>query len=317
MCLTDWILQLRFKNYKIHRFFEIVESKKFGKGNSFCGFSSIPDAKASNDYLRKLILSNEHYFVARTGGVEAEVLCDQDMVERHTMRKVPEKMRQAAQIQAGMFSNNKEGLHVFFEEYKKAWQTVTHYAYWQIDGNKRIIQRWLNKEAKLLSFHCLKAICFDNPYLTAFEGKRVLVVSPFYRSIELQYKKREMLFPHQVLPKFDLLTYCPVMTYADCKSTFPTWKSALNHMFDDISKIPCDIVVLSCGAYGLPLGAMLYKEGYNVLHIGGMTQCWFGIGGRAYDRDPDIAAVMNEYWTRPSKEETPPGANKVEGGNYW
>lgn len=317
MCVSDWLLQLRFKNYKVHRFFEIRETKEYLKSDVFCGFPSIRDPQESNDYLRNLINSDEHYFVARTGGVEAEVLCEQDMVERGTMKRIPEKIRYAAQIQAGMFTNDDAGLHRFLEIYKEAWGQVSHYGYWQIDGNKRIVQKWLNEGAQLISFHCLKAVNYKNPYLLAFQGKRILIVSPFFDSIQKQYAKRHLLFENQTLPDFQLITYCPVVSFGDCKTTFKTWEEALNHMFEDIRRIRCDIVVLSCGAYGLPLGAMLFKEGFNVLHIGGMTQCWFGIRGKAYDRDPDISALANEYWVRPSRQETPDGAEKIEGGNYW
>ncbi len=317
MCMRDWILRMRFMHYKIHRFFEIKEYKEYLRGDRFCGFPSINDPQKSNDYLRELILSNEHYFVARTGGTECRVLTYEDMVERKTARRMPTQFADDIKVLCGVFNNDAAGLKRLLEIYKESWKSITHYAYWQMDGNKRITQRWLNRDAQLISFHCLKAINYANPYLLSFRNKKVLIVSPFYSSIKKQFSKRELLFPKETLPDFELLTYCPVVSFGDAVVQFKTWEEALNHMYEDIRKIKCDIVVLSCGAYGLPLGAMLYKDGYNVLHIGGMTQCWFGIGGKAYDRDPAIAALMNEHWIRPSKEETLPGANKIEGGNYW
>ena len=317
MCMSDWILQMRFKNYKIHRFFEIVETRQYWKSDFFCGKPSIVSPQESNNYLRRLISSDEHFFVARTGGTECRVLTYQDMAERKTIRRVPPQSVDDIKTLCGVFNNDEEGLRRLFQIYKESWRDITHYAYWQMDGNKRITKRWVNKDAQLISFHCLKAIHLEEPYLLAFKGKKVLVVSPFFDSIRKQYANKEKLFERPTLPDFDLLTYCPVVSFGDAKTSFPTWEAALNHMFEDICKIKCDIVVLSCGAYGLPLGAMLYRKGYNVLHIGGMTQCWFGIMGKAYDRDPDIKSLENEYWIRPSKKETPAGAHKIEGGNYW
>ena len=317
MCVSDWLLQLRFKSYKIHRFFEIREIKEYWKSDVFCGHPSIADPQKSNDYLRNLIGSDNHYFVARTGGTECRVLAYQDMVERKIIKRIPEASLDDIRTLCGVFNNDENGMKRFLEIYKDSWKVITHYAYWQMDGNKLITKRWLNKNANLFSFHCLKAVNFQNPYLLAFKGKRVLIVSPFFDSIQKQYEKRRLLFTNPTLPDFQLITYCPVVSFGDCKTEFKTWEEALNRMFEDIRRIECDIVVLSCGAYGLPLGAKLFREGFNVLHIGGMTQCWFGIRGKAYDRDPEIAALVNDNWVRPSKEETPPGAHKIEGGNYW
>ncbi len=317
MCVSDWMLLASIKNYYIHRFFEIRDIKDYWKSELFCGHKTIHDPKLSNDYLRELIVSGKHYFVSRVGTIEANAMLCGDMYRRKTILGIPKSISLSAQVQAGMFSNDNHGIVRFFEIYKESLSVVTDYAYWQTDGGKRIVKRWLNPSATIISFDSLKALGNERPYFESFKGKKVLIVSPFYRSIESQYKKRELLFEKKFLPDFTLLTYCPVMTYGDCKSVYPTWEAALMHMYDEISQIQCDVVTLSCGAYGLPLGAMLYRKGYNVIHVGGMTQCWFGIAGKAYDRDPSISSLMNENWVRPSKEETPPGAHKIEGGNYW
>ena len=57
------------------------------------------------------------------------------------------------------------------------------------------------------------------------------------------------------------------------------------------------------------------RMGKMVVHMGGSVQTLFGIkNGR---KSKYFSKLYNEYWVYPSKEETPPGFMKVEGGCYW
>ena len=58
------------------------------------------------------------------------------------------------------------------------------------------------------------------------------------------------------------------------------------------------------------------------MHLGGATQLLFGIRGKRwedenYNKQYNYSALMNEYWVRPSEDEIPDGAKKVEGACYW
>ena len=43
----------------------------------------------------------------------------------------------------------------------------------------------------------------------------------------------------------------------------------------------------------------------------------FGIKGRRWDGEPEMSAMYNDAWVYPSEEETPKGADMVEGACYW
>jgi hypothetical protein len=102
------------------------------------------------------------------------------------------------------------------------------------------------------------------------------------------------------------------------KGPHKDWYESFQLMCKDISNIDFDIALLGCGSYGMPLGNYIKKElKKSAIYVGGGLQLYFGIKGKRWDNSPDITKFYNEYWTRPSQEETPELGKYVEGGCYW
>ena len=62
------------------------------------------------------------------------------------------------------------------------------------------------------------------------------------------------------------------------------------------------------------------RNGKKAIHMGGATQLLFGIRGQRWENyieHFDYNQFMNDYWVRPSSEETPQQSKNVEGGCYW
>ena len=161
------------------------------------------------------------------------------------------------------------------------------------------------------------------PWTKALEGKKVLVVHPFARSIEQQYQKRELLFENKdILPVFDLKTIRAVQSIGGVSYGFSDWFEALEYMKAEIDSTDYDICLLGCGAYGFPLAAHVKRSGKKAVHVGGSLQLLFGIRGNRWE-NPDFnpvfnyAALMNEHWIKPGEEEKPETAGQVEGACYW
>jgi hypothetical protein len=187
----------------------------------------------------------------------------------------------------------------------------------------RIEEKFLLKYypgAKQIELRALEPYLSDNPWSEMLEGLKVLVIHPFNTTIERQYhEKRELLFEDKrILPRFKSLeTIKAVQTIAGNKGEFNTWFEALDSMKAAIDSKDYDVAIIGCGAYGFPLAAHVKRSGKKAIHLGGATQILFGIKGRRWDDHPLISPLYNEHWVRPSQEDVPSDANKVENGCYW
>jgi hypothetical protein len=161
-----------------------------------------------------------------------------------------------------------------------------------------------------------------HPWSKALEGKKVVVVHPFAKTIEGQYKKRELLFNNSILPEFELKTVKAVQSIAGATTTFTDWFEALDHMKAEIDNHDYDICIIGAGAYGFPLAAHVKRMGKKGFHIGGSLQLLFGIRGKRwenenYSYDYNYTNLINEYWVKPCEHERPANAAKVENACYW
>lgn len=140
---------------------------------------------------------------------------------------------------------------------------------------------------------------------------------PFKDTIESQYKKRELLFNNNILPKFELITYKNVQSVGN-DGPHDNWYESLKVMKEDISKIDFDIALLGCGGYGLPLVNFIKTEMVkSAIYIGGGLQILFGIKGKRWNNHDVISKLYNEHWVSPSSGEISPHSHKIEGGCYW
>lgn len=190
----------------------------------------------------------------------------------------------------------------------------------------------LKDEVIKVQLEMLYPFFVDDPWTKYLKGKKVLVIHPFTDTIELQYKKRELLFCNpEILPEFELITYRAVQSVGGTKTQFKDWFEALNYMENEISKIDFDISIIGCGAYGLPLAAYIKRMGKQAIHLAGGTQLLFGILGKRWveqykdvwhylpgiDININYRPLFNKHWIYPLKSDTPTNAIKVENACYW
>ena len=208
-------------------------------------------------------------------------------------------------------------------------QAFTHYrayfeesadllGFWQTDFQPKLLSS-ASRDIKLAPLSSLEPYLHGSPWSAALEGRRVLVVHPFASTIRSQYVSNRLnLFDNQqVLPAFNLQVLEPPQTLAPLTAGYPTWLDALNGLTQRVLQCDFDIALLGCGAYGLPLGASIKAAGRQAIHLGGALQVLFGIRGRRWENIPSIAVLMNGSWVRPSDQETPVSASRVDEGCYW
>jgi hypothetical protein len=185
-------------------------------------------------------------------------------------------------------------------------------------GSWRTEEQWFDKDLRnviKVPLADLEPYYFNNPWTTALEGKRVLVIHPFEDTIRKQYARLDTLFADkQMAPNYELLTIKAVQSIAGNKPRgFNNWFEALDWMKMEIDKLDFDIAIVGCGAYGFPLAAYVKQIGKKAIHLGGAVQYLFGIRSNAGEQSFRLKPLMNKNWVYPSQEETPKGFEKVEG----
>ncbi|SHM78530.1 hypothetical protein [Fibrobacter sp. UWB7] len=197
-----------------------------------------------------------------------------------------------------------------------------------IDQEVLLKEYWPNTMEKV-NLLMLEPYWSKNPWTRALKGKKVVVVHPFAELIEKQYKeKRTLLFKNQdVLPEFELRTVKAVQSLGGDCDEFKNWFDALDWMKKELDKESYDVVLIGCGAYGMPLAAYSKQTGHKAVHLAGALQLLFGIRGKRWD-DPNYGIqefgvrnkykeLFNEFWVYPDESFKPKSYKNVENGCYW
>ena len=234
--------------------------------------------------------------------------------------RYPDALRRIMRMNAGFFPDEDSSLDRFAAMFLDGVALTDVMAVWFNRGEDAIVERFC-PDARLIYLEALNAVLHERPWSSELEGKTVLVVHPFAKTIERQYRdKRPLLFANEsTLPEFELKTITAIQSAAGSRCAYATWFDALEYMHEQVAQVDFDVAIIGAGAYGLPLGATVKRMGRQAVHLGGATQLLFGIRGRRWEVESpdDIAPLFNEHWVRPSAEETPDNAGAVEGGCYW
>jgi hypothetical protein len=278
-------------------------------------FSELVNLQNVGEQISSALRASEPFLAGRLGSVESRLIGEWCFRGGRFGRL---SHRQAHQ-NAGVFPVSSSGLTSAASQLFSALLQVDLLAQWQSPYQAALIASGLlGSQMKRCELTELEPWWSDRPWSLALEGKRVLVVHPFEASISRQYHRRHLIFRgNSVLPNFALLTLKPPVTLGGETQVYQSWCEALYELVEKIKVCDFDVALIGCGAYGLPLGAAVKQMGKPAIHMGGALQLLFGIRGRRWEAMPQYAALMNDSWVRPSQDETPLAANKVDGGCYW
>lgn len=269
--------------------------------------------------LKKLLESDKPFMVARYGSVEATMLFYMLGLENKAINSIPPQHFVALNNNAGFFPDDFSLLPQWVDCMKETSKQVDMLCYWDTGYQEYLVKECCRKDLVLTALDSLQPFWREHPWTGALKGKKVLVIHPFVDTIQSQYKRRKEIWKNEeILPEFKLMTVKAVQTIAGAKDDrFNNWFEALEYMYQEGMKQDFDVAIISCGAYGMPLAAKFKVAGKQAIHWGGMAQIWFGIKGGRWDNNPRVNKFYNEFWVRPSDNETPLKNKNVEGGCYW
>lgn len=271
----------------------------------------IMNKKEVNEYLFNKIDDEKPFMACKLGSEELKI------VNRYLYNKsFEDRLKYTISNNAGFFPPTNENLKKMAQIYLKYLKINDFLAVWFNKGELEIVKKFNSQIGLTGDFHS-PYFC-DKPWSKALEGKKVLVIHPFEKSIKRQYNRKELLFENKnVLPEFELITLKAVQSGGGFHPNFNSWFDALKYMQDKILKIDFDIALIGAGAYGLPLAGFCKEIGKKGIHLGGATQLLFGIYGKRWEDSEDFIKLKNDYWVRPLDEERPKIYKKVENGCYW
>lgn len=269
--------------------------------------------ESGNHLIAELLQNNEPFMVGRLGAVEMH--CVSRWLNG---KKCTEQERKQALMAAGIFPNDDKTIEKFCEVYVNSIADSNVIGVWEVIGEKKTIRKFC-PNAIIIQSRSIEPYYFADPWSKALEGKQILIIHPFVKSIEQQLLKRKDIWEGKnVLPDLKNVSYIKaVQSNAGGKTAFTNWFSALDYMKNLIKKTDFDVAIIGAGAYGLPLAAYCKRIGRQAIQMSGATQILFGIKGSRWDNHPVISKFYNEHWVRPAQDETPPEFKKVEGGSYW
>jgi hypothetical protein len=257
------------------------------------------------------------FIIPRIAGVENNFATTSDY-------SMLQKMCPTMKKNAGIQFESKDSVDVYKIWYTSAFEKCDICASWEPWGN---VYKYISKSQDTIlatyKKQTISALAFDifhyiytKPWTHALANKRILVISAFIESIQLQPSN---VYPVALFPGCTFVYLKPPQTNGMNKSR--DWFIEFDQFCEKIKAIQdtFDIALCSCGGYGNPVCSYIYSLGKSAIYVGGVLQMYFGIYGKRWlnERKEIMTLFMTLNWKRPSDNEKPSQFNTIESGCYW
>lgn len=158
-----------------------------------------------------------------------------------------------------------------------------------------------------------------------FTGKRIAIISSHKSSIEEQIRSGRYMtvFDKPIFGEGCEFTVIRPPVQLGDSSDGRSWKSHFNEFKENVKVIisggnKYDLVLVSCGGFGMPICNFIYSElKTSVIYVGGSLQLFFGVKGKRWETNEKIKRHFREGWINVMDADIPEGKEKIEGGCYW
>ena len=261
------------------------------------------------------------FFIGRTTDVELRTEYD---LHRGDLIRIQQDQIEL-ENNAGIHIQKPASLHTYVQRFIQAYEHCTHIAIWEKGGSMYQsmghAQEWILQRAKntpRLTARSLEPYYFQDSWMPALKGKRILIVHPFVATFQKQYQKRAELFPNRSWFEDCSIQFIkPPMTMAGNHGN-KDWQEHMDIFFSDIQGVEFDVALVAAGGYGMLIADYIYTNmRRSVMYIGGALQIFFGVIGKRWFDNKEIRSLITDDWVRPANEERPPNHTRVEKGCYW
>ncbi len=297
------------------------------------GVKKLINKENADNFISQLIEKDQPGLVGRLGGTEARFIGEYLKLKKLQRLGIPLKLSTSLSprwkkrklevfAQAGFYFDDWVDVDRFCSEYLHALETTDVLGAWGVAfAWPEVIG--LNPDTTRVIPVGFTAPWVEPysgngpPWSQSLEGKRVLVVSGFARSIQSQHKVIDGIFAKASFPNFELTTVRAPIVTGQKDSDGLTWFELLERMKIEISSKEFDVALIAAGAFSYPLAAYVKRIGKIGIHCGGGLQIFFGVMGNRWNNSPEVLNYLNEFWIRPSADERPKTADQVENACYW
>lgn len=163
-------------------------------------------------------------------------------------------------------------------------------------------------------------------YLPFFEGKKILIISPYAEFITSRAKAEiyESVWGSVEKKWFKPLSIDSLnipYSYITATETRKLYRDSIelyNAICSQISEYDFDIGLIGAGALGMPLATHIKSMGKIGLSLGGHLQVIFGVAGARWHRDPEWQKYINPTWVNLPASYQPMNKNDLtDQGAYW
>lgn len=268
----------------------------------------------SNERLINALKGDKPFCAIRFGAVELSCWNNYRKIELGRKKTYKEKVKYSIKNNAGVFPIDDATLTKYSQESLELLKHVDYLAISGIHMEDYFYMRYAPQSIVIQNWSCEPLL---GMWSEALKGKKVLVISPFARDIENQYKKRELLFKghEEILPSFTLLTIESPLTLGREEIDGSSWFIELEKMKKKMSEIDFDILLVGAGAYGMHLAICAKLLGKKAIQSGGATQTLFGIIGKRWENREHVKKYVDEHWIHPTREIA--DKENIENGAYW
>jgi hypothetical protein len=274
--------------------------------------------------IQQALTDKTGFLVSRNGTIEMEVL-----LSRHKGLQLEPRQALLLERNAGIFPTTPASVGTWVLKTLAAIQDSDLLVagwYKPIAAHELDFLRAIGKRGPYLPLRALEPYYVPEAYqwTAALEGRRVAVVSSFAETACAQASRSDAVWNGRaILPK---ATYLPVVTRysprlaqgtAEWPDTVTSWETAVTNVVNRVMAQNAEIVLIGCGGLGAIIGHELRMRGKICIVMGGAIQVLFGIKGRRWQSHSIISSFWNDAWVWPRLEDTPRGAEEIEGGCYW
>ncbi len=198
----------------------------------------------SSKCIKNIILNNTNFLIGRMPGIEAQCLVEY-IDNNLNVKKINKNIIGLLEQNTGFYNmnNDDEILKFWCDTYLESLRNCTLLYRLEFNTYDKLVENYYKN---IYVFSCASLYL----WLPLLEGKNILVISPFEKSIHMQFSKRKHFFTtgkqqNFEYPEFNLqVLKCPNTIKGNTPFPHSNWKESYENMCNEIDKLDFDIAVL-------------------------------------------------------------------------